>query len=496
MSDFNFFSFTLKRLSLSILLIASCAKDDLSLATNDILAIVGDRIITSKDFLQRSEYTIRPDYCKGDLYQHKKIILNNLIAEKLLAIEIEESGVETINTGASAFLKGRKEQSMRQLLYFKEGYSKSTITDEEIARYFKMAGRTYEISHFSFPGGAFLDSVNSALKANISFDDIYRSNFDNNIPTRSVQWEDSNHPLVDDILFNQPVSKNQVIGPLLIEDGSFVIMKINGWTDRMAMTDRAVQERHENVVNTLKERRGVEIYKKFIANVMRGKEVVFNREVLITYADAISDRYFRSKEEKESAISSALFNSDDFLTLEDIKPMSDEFSGLSLFKLNGKEWKIRDFEDEIMSHPLVFRKKKMNIGEFTDQFRLAIIDFIQDKYLTEKAYELSLDTSFEVVQSANLWKDSFLAYQSSLLLQQNESNEKRYILMKPIIDKLQEKYDKSIFINTDLFEKIKISKVDMFVTQNNVPYPVVVPNFPSYTDDSYLNYGSKLETGF
>jgi len=65
--------------------------------------------------------------------------------------------------------------------------------------------------------------------------------------------------------------------------------------------------------------------------------------------------------------------------------------------------------------------------------------------------------------------------------------------MKPIIDKLQDEYDSSIFINTDLFERIKISKVDMFVTQNNVPYPVVVPNFPSYTDDSYLNYGSKLD---
>ena len=64
--------------------------------------------------------------------------------------------------------------------------------------------------------------------------------------------------------------------------------------------------------------------------------------------------------------------------------------------------------------------------------------------------------------------------------------------MKPIVDKLQEKYSDEIYINTDLFEKIKISKVDMFVTQNNVPYPVVVPNFPSYTDDRYLNYGSKL----
>ena len=44
-----------------------------------------------------------------------------------------------------------------------------------------------------------------------------------------------------------------------------------------------------------------------------------------------------------------------------------------------------------MSHPLVFRKKKMNAAEFSDQFRLAIIDFIQDKFLTEKAYSMSLD---------------------------------------------------------------------------------------------------------
>ena len=107
------------------------------------------------------------------MYQHKKIILNNLIAEKLLALEIEKSGLETINAGAAAFLKGRKEQSMRQLLYFKEGYSKSVIYDKEKTHYFKMAGRVYDISHFSFPGGAFLDSINSALKANISFEDIY-----------------------------------------------------------------------------------------------------------------------------------------------------------------------------------------------------------------------------------------------------------------------------------------------------------------------------------
>jgi len=492
-SDFNFSPLPLKRFFLLIFLISACANDDAQQPINDILAKVGDRIITSKDFLQRAEYTIRPIYCKGDLYQHKKIILNNLIAEKLLALEIEKSGLETINVGAAAFLKGRKEQSMRQLLYFKEGYSKSVIYDKEKTHYFKMAGRIYDISHFSFPSGAFLDSINSALKANIPFEDIYTSNFDDNIPTRSVKWQDPNHPIIDDILFNQPVSKNQIIGPLMMDDGSYIIAKINGWTDQMAMTDKAIQERSTDVINTLKERKGIELYKKFIAEVMKGQEIKFNLDVLVPYADAISERYFRSKEEKESAISNALFNSGEFLTLEDIKPISDDFSNLPLFSLNGKEWKIRDFEKQIMSHPLVFRKKKMNAAEFSEQFRLAIIDFIQDKFLTEKAYSMSLDKSFEVTQSASIWKDSFLAYQSSLLFDQSATSDNRHIKMKPIIDKLQDEYDNSIFINTDLFEKIKISKVDMFVTQNNVPYPVVVPNFPSYTDDSYLNYGSKLD---
>ena len=493
MSDFNFRSLRLKRFLLLVFFIFGCANDDLQKPSNDILAKVGDRIITSKDFLQRSEYTIRPDYCKGDLYQHKKIILNNLIAEKLLAIEIEQSAVETINAGAAAFLKGRKEQSMRQLLYYKEGYSKSVISKNEEANYFKMAGRTYEISHFSFPGGAFLDSVRSALKANITFEDIYKLNFDDKIPTRTVKWEEPNHPIIDNILFNQPVSKNQTVGPFQMDDGSYIIMKINGWTDRMAMTDKAIQERNANVINILKERKGVEIYKKFIADTMKGVEVKFNRDVLIPYADAISERYFRTREEKESAISGAIFNNGEFLTLEDIKPMSNDFSDFALFNLNGEEWKIKKFENEIMSHPLVFRKKKMNSAEFSDQFRLAIIDFIQDRFLTERAYDMSLDKSFEVAQSASIWKDSFLAYQSSLLFDQSASNENRHIKMKPIIDKLQDKYDKNIFINTDLFEKIKISKVDMFVTQNNVPYPIMVPNFPSYTDDSYLDYGSKID---
>ena len=491
--DFRFPLFSPSRLLFAIIVLIGCEKDNLSTTPKDILAKVGDRFITSKDFLQRAEYTIRPEYCKGNYYIHKKIILNNLIAEKLLALEIESSNMNTINEGAAAFIKGRKEQSMRQLLYYKQGYQKSKVDKSEINHYYKMAGRTYDISHFSFPGGAFLDSVQSALKDSISFEDIYRASFDEKIPKREVKWEEPNNAIINQALFNSPVKKNDIVGPFKLEDGSFFMMKVNGWTDRMAMTDKAISERNTKVINTLRERKGLKEYESFVSEVMKGKEIKFNQDVFLSYANAISERFFRSRREKESAISSALFNSEEFLTVDDIQPLSDEFSTLILFEVNNIEWTIQQFEKDLLSHPLVFRKKKMNKNEFSNQFRLAIVDFIQDKFLTEKAYAMSLDRSFEVLQSEQVWKDSFLAYQSSRLYDQNTTNKDRHIKMKPIIDKLQEKYSKDIYINTDLFEKIKVSNVDMFVTQSNVPYPVMVPNFPSYTDDSYLDYGAKLD---
>ena len=95
-----------------LIVLVSCTKEKITPNYN-VLAKVGDRIITDQDFIRRAEYTIRPDYCKGNLYIHKKIILNNLIAEKLLAIEAIPLFDKQDFPSFQNFIKGRKEQSMR-----------------------------------------------------------------------------------------------------------------------------------------------------------------------------------------------------------------------------------------------------------------------------------------------------------------------------------------------------------------------------------------------
>ena len=68
---------------IAVLFFNTCSKEvkDISLSLvwipeDNIIAKVGNRIVTVSEFIKRSEYTVRPSYCRGDNIIHKKIILN------------------------------------------------------------------------------------------------------------------------------------------------------------------------------------------------------------------------------------------------------------------------------------------------------------------------------------------------------------------------------------------------------------------------------------
>ena len=65
--------------------------------------------------------------------------------------------------------------------------------------------------------------------------------------------------------------------------------------------------------------------------------------------------------------------------------------------------------------------------------------------------------------------------------------------LNPYIDELQEKYSDRVEVNVQEFNDIHLTRIDMFATQRNVPFPVMVPAFPSITTDYKLDYGKRIE---
>jgi vacuolar-type H+-ATPase catalytic subunit A/Vma1 len=158
---------------------------------------------------------------------------------------------------------------------------------------------------------------------------------------------------------------------------------------------------------------------------------------------------------------------------------------------------VADFIDELQRHPLVFRKRNMNHNEFPEQLKLAISDLIRDEYLTQEAYKMGYDHIPEVKRNTEIWRDYLLAnYQKNRFLAIKGIQNIKYTdaisqYLNPYIDRLQKKYNNIIKINTDIFEKINLTQVDMSVSPKNLPFPVIVPDFPLLTTDKTLDYGRK-----
>lgn len=483
------------------LFISHCSKNKPTPEKIDyILAQVGDKTITADEFIRRAEYTIRPPYCKGDNYIHRKIILNSLIAEKLLALEAGNDNELTRNEQFQLYLKGRKEQAMRQWLYHQVAYQKARVDTTEIKKIYQLAGRTYQINYCALPDSSRLEQFKrDLLAAPQAADSIFRHHWGlEAVPQREVSWSDQNEPAIHAALFSRRLAKGEVIGPIATEDGNYLIVQVAGWTDRLAISDTDIQRRWNDVSEYLKTQQADQIYAGYVARVMKGKKVEFSRDTFFKLAEIMAPFYLKSLEDKKDAFTRRFWK-DDVLP-DSVSRDIDAIMDHPLLTIDSQTWRVSDFMKEMMTHPLVFRQRKFSRRQFPEQFKLAIVDMIRDKYLTREAYKKRFDRVDAVVSTTNLWRDYLLSqFQKSRYLQsRNAGDESDYMqlisrYLNSYVDSLQAKYQDQIAINTDKFEKIELTRIDMFVLQRNVPFPIVVPSFPLLTTDNKLDYGRRMD---
>ncbi len=477
----------------TILLVYSCSnKYEFPLDESLILAKVGSKYITIQDFIRRSEYSIRPDYCKRSNYIHKKIILNSLIAEKMIALEMENFfGGKFESKFFNSFLKGRKEQSMRQLLYNNNFMEKIVLENEEVNQYYKFSSRTVELDYINLPDLDTVEKIQYLISENISLDSIYQSLWEGETPKKSIKWIDREPDEILESIFKDSLKIGQIIGPLETEEKNFLIMQITGWIDQPAITENQRRLRFNDVSDKLKEKKAQKAHSIWVKNLMSKKNIKFNKEIFQSYAKFAGDYYLRKDSNKKEAINKVIWDQVENLDRPPIVELGKiEKIDLQsiIFNYNNRDWTIESFNKALLSHPLVFRKKKMGKSEFPNQLRLAIADLLTDLEINKKCYEEGFDKNWVVKSNVGMWKDAYL---TKKYLEIKNLNKLEFL--NNVVDSLQLSYSDKIEINTVAFENIELTSTDMMVTQEGVPYPIVVPSFPLLTDDSKLNYGMKMD---
>lgn len=471
-----------------------------------IIARVASKTISLNEFIRRAEYTIRPNYCKGNYNIHKKIILNSLIAEKMLALEAEKNKTDLLNNEHfQRYIQGRREQAMRQWLYYQEGVRKVKLDSSEVKKIFKLAGRNYKLYFFTIDNDSVAEIIKQKLHVKKEpFAKVYKEYAGTDtIPEKELKFNPTIHNDIYKTLYKDDVKVNQIIGPLKLDQNLYIVLKVKGWTDYLAISSQDIEKRLIDVKQWLRDEYALKIYDKFVSKIMKGKKLKFNPDVFRRIGKLLMTFHYNFKPKKSNLFLNLTFNKkiDEPLFSPDFENGIEKLKDQSFFKINDNVWTVRDFINELEKHPLVFRKKIIEPREFPRQLKLAIADMVRDYYLTKEAYKRGYNKINIVKRNEEMWKDGILSlYQEKQYLRDlhvniEKENQIKIIekFLNPYIDSLQKKYSNMVEINTDELEKIQLTRIDMFAIQQNVPFPIIVPSFPLLTTDHRLDYGRKIK---
>lgn len=486
--------------SVSTILFCTDSKDPEIAGT--FLARVGSQVITEEDFVRRAEFSIRPQYCAGNNAIHKKIVLNSLIAEKLLALEEHSQSDLDTNRMFQDYLTGLKEQAMRQWLFHEQGENKVVVVDEELQKAVGLALRSYALEYFTVPNSGMLNQVLKDLDDGYDFGAIYSAiTGADSLPVKEIGWFDKEEAIVHQRIFSDTLEVGQILPPVKTADGNYLMIRITDYFDRVLLSPVEIADHHSRVRKEFHAKQAHLLYDDYIREVMRAKRFVLNEAVFIPYAASMASRYYNAAKSKQDMFNQEMWGAehrpDSGRQINEIPVGPQE----QLFTLDDEPWTVKDFESYLRRHPLIFRKKDMPHAEFPEQLKFAIADLLRDFFLTEKAYELGYDQSSVIRQNVELWEDHYLGrhhraeyLKSRIPPDKRTEMDQQEILeqwLQPLLDSLQQKYSTDIQIDVEAFNKLEISNIQAFATRPDLPFPVLVPSFPVLTMDHELDYGSR-----
>ncbi|MCF7741465.1 MAG: hypothetical protein K9N00_06685 [Candidatus Marinimicrobia bacterium] len=489
-----------------LVLVNSCQKETSESKQWDenILARVGDKTISKAEFIRRAEYTPRPKYCQQDFPIHKKIILNSLIAEKLLALEGQDTTAIFSNKSFTSYLKGRKEQAMRQYLQYKMGHERvEKIDTTKALKLAQFSKRKYKVDYITATNADTAQKIVNALKQNQEFSDVVNNYYIlDSIPKKSVKWHEVEDDRVMEAFFTKNHDKNDIIGPIPVSNNQYLIAKIDQYEENVGENRQEFLNRFKRVVDYETRQAADEEYTEYVRQVMDGKKLNWNRDILIELVNIVAPQYLNSREEQKNRLQNIFWKIEK--REHDIQTDREKLNNIrnqELFNVGGDSWTVERFLQYRRVHPLVFRKRKMKNHEFTENFQMAIVDMITDYYLTKEAYKQNLDEVSIVSRNYNMWKDHlagmymFGNYQKKLQVDSTDKSQEKIInkYYNPYIDSLQKKYSSMIEINADVFNDIEITKMQMIANKTNAPFPILVPPFPVLTNDHKMDYGSLMQ---
>ncbi|MCZ7609140.1 MAG: peptidylprolyl isomerase [Ignavibacterium sp.] len=365
---------------------------------NNILAGIGDKVITEQEFKVRYELT--PQLFR----ENKKIVkelklefLYSLIAEKLFSKYGDEIRLDT-SAAVKESLEYFEEMFVRDALYKKVIRGKAKSKADSLLTFYLANANNVQMIYIYSEDLKEINNIYSLIKLGVSFDSLFAELKTDKNDTLVVSVGELNKS-VEDQLF--PLPDGSVSNPIRMQDGWYifkilrrynpVLYKSKGWENDYKNSERIAIERAES-----------ELYNIYIKDFLSDKKMYINSKLLRILASEIysvlNNRYSEGKSSPPYSLS--IFDVSDIK-----KKLSLDTLNLTIVDMVTKKYSVDNFISflrfDILSVDKIINSYIFNA--LSNKLR----KFAEYKMLADEGFRLGLQNSDDVKVQMQMWKDNY-----------------------------------------------------------------------------------------
>ncbi len=439
-----------------------------NLHTNDIVASIDSIKITAEEFFY--SYEFGPAFPKREK-DSKKVYLNFMINEKLLALEAYNNGIMN-NEDPKNIYKDINSDLATEELFKDEIMSKVQIDDKEIDRIVDQKNCELSIKWLYSKDKNKINEYLEAIKKNPNFDSLFNSQINDSVfvDQRSMKISlfdlNKKNPDLAKIVDTIKVGK---VSQLIKADDGWYLMKVENRIVNLLSTESEMNKLKYEAKEYLLKSKSDSLSDKYVNKILFESQPTIKRDAFNILRSYLGQYILKKELFEQWDLNEKLETALNNLGLS----KEDKYPGIDLVITNKGNFKLEDFIYWYNNREEYIKFNKNNLMEFSKSLENLIWQMLRDKLLTQIAKEKNYFENGWVKKQCKWWKDKIAysalrnQYANSIMLKNNEI--KKSDIKNSDIEKMEAELSEKILHKVlELKKKYKIKINEQVLNKINV----------------------------
>ena len=446
---------------------------------NNIVAKVGEKKITAKEFKYRYELTPQINRKHKDIKKSKEEFLFTLIAEDLFAQEAGELGFDTLKDFRATYIPLEK-MYVRDALYKQVIKNKVKIDKKQLFEGLKFASKKLFVDYIFTTDGKKIKKAYKLLTSNTNFDSLVTL-LDNDIEYVNKPYEVTFGKMnieAERAVFN--LKQNEITKPIKSEEGWYIFRLLK----EEPVPYKSITQKESLVKKTVTSRIEDSIYQNYMQSFFKGKHITTSGTLFWYLAENLQKIISEIKEKNNLKEGEKIVIAPkDFIKLQ--KSLNADSLKKIFIQIPDNPVTLEDFLNDFMFEGFFTFTTEPKV--ISAQLSSRVKRQIELELLASEGYKKGLESLPEVKKETEIWKNNYLAtlYRRNFINKEKLSDEdlKNYLL-KNTNGTIKETEVNVIEITTNSLEEIeKILKQE----QNGTDFEELAKKYKN---------NNKIESGF